>query len=44
MEKESRNFQMETFTKEHMKMVNLLDLDNIFGQIKVFSKVILKTD
>lgn len=42
MAKEYKSSQTEIYTKELMKMENLRDLENIFGQIKVFSKVILK--
>lgn len=44
MEKEFRNLQTETLIKEHIKMVNLMVMVNIFGVMEAHTKDNLKMD
>ena len=44
MDRECKNLQMEIFTKETMRMANLLDLVSIFGKMEVTLKECLRTD
>lgn len=44
MEKVYKNLEMVIPIKDFMRMENLVDMDNIFGQWEVFLKEILKMD
>lgn len=44
MEKVYKNLEMVIRIKDFMRMENLVDMDNIFGQWEAFLKEILKMD